>query len=277
MPRRSACAVVVVLLSAGFAADQASDLPAAGIFLREAREAVARSQELWHQYAYKERSTELHLNPFGRMGTGAVRVFEVRPSPNPKLTYRRVIERNGIPLSDEELGRQNAEYQSRVSRFAPRDSDPAADLVERRRGEDRLARKRAQMIVEDVVENLEFEIARREYRAGRPIIVVAFAARKDARAVTREGRLARVFRGHLWIDEASREITELRAVATDDVAFGGFVAKVYEGTKAVIVRQEIEPGVWMPTRLTLSGGVRALFRRARIDHVVEWFDYRRIE
>ena len=68
----------------------------------------------------------------------------------------------------------------------------------------------------------------------------------------------------------------LEGVAGDDVSFGGFVAKVYEGTKAVVVRQEIEPGVWMPTRLTLTGDVRALFRRAKLDHVVEWFDYRRV-
>jgi hypothetical protein len=30
----------------------------------------------------------------------------------------------------------------------------------------------------------------------------------------------------------------------------------------------------MPTRLTLTGDVRALFRKAKIDHVIEWFDYR---
>jgi hypothetical protein len=65
----------------------------------------------------------------------------------------------------------------------------------------------------------------------------------------------------------------VRAVAIDDVAFGGFVAKVYEGMEASIERKEIEPGLWMPTRLTLSGNFRAIFRKARIDHAVEWFDY----
>jgi hypothetical protein len=66
----------------------------------------------------------------------------------------------------------------------------------------------------------------------------------------------------------------MEATAVDDVSFGGFIAKVYKGTNAIVKRQEIAPGVWMPTRLSLSGDVRALFRRAKIDHVVEWFDYR---
>ena len=40
-----------------------------------------------------------------------------------------------------------------------------------------LAKKRAQMIVEDVVSTLAFKIERREYRAGAPVIVVSFSAK----------------------------------------------------------------------------------------------------
>jgi hypothetical protein len=116
-------------------------------------------------------------------------------------------------------------------------------------------------------------LVRRERRNGRPSIVISFTARPDARPTTREGRLARVFAGHLWVDEATRELMYVEAVAGDDVSFGGFIAKVYEGTRAIVVRQEIAPGVWMPTRLTLTGDVRALFRKVKIDHVIEWFDY----
>ena len=86
-----------------------------------------------------------------------------------------------------------------------------------------------------------------------------------------------MFKGQVWIDEASREVRHVSAIATDDVSFGGFIAKIYEGMEAIVDREEIEPGVWMPVRLRLSGDVRALFRKARIEHVVEWFDYRRTE
>jgi hypothetical protein len=68
----------------------------------------------------------------------------------------------------------------------------------------------------------------------------------------------------------------MQAVAIDDVSFGGFIARVYKGTKAVVERREVEPGVWMPTRLTLSGDIRALFRKATINHVIEWGDYRKM-
>ena len=266
---RSAVSVVVSMWIAAVGATQPGDLPERDTFFKEVREALARSQAVWHRYAYTERRTELHMNPFGRMGTGGTRVTEVRPHANPQLTYRRVIERNGVAVPKHELERQDAEYRARVARVQ-RDAADADD-------DDRLARTRAQLILDDVIKTLQFELDRRELRNDKPVIVVSFAAKPNARPQTREGRLARVFVGSAWIDEASREVIDVRAVATDDVSFGGFIAKVYRGTEAVVERREIEAGVWMPSRVTLSGDVRALFRKTRIDHVIEWHDYRRMQ
>jgi len=274
MFRRIVAAALALIVCTG--ASQTPELPPRDAFLREVRAALTRSQEAGHRYAYKERRTDLHLNPFGRMGTGGTRVFDVRPAANPKLTYRRMIEQNGVPVSRQELDRQDAEYAARVRRSAGADDGNSGTGDERLRGDDLLARRRAQMIVEDVVNTMQFDLARRESRNGRPVIVVSFAARPGARPMTREGQLTKAFRGHLWVDEASREVTDVRGVAIDDVTFGGFVAKVYEGMEAAVERNEIEPGVWMPTRLTMRGEVRAIFRKARIDHIVEWFDYRRM-
>jgi hypothetical protein len=250
-------------------------LPDRETFLREARETLGRSQQVWHQFSYKERRTDIHMNPFGRMGTGDTRVLEVRPSPNPQLTYKRLIERNGAPVPKHELDRQDAEYRARVAAIEQRRAEGDADHDKRER-EDLLARRRAQMVINDVLDTLQFDLVRREVREGRSSIVVSFAARPQARPATRQGRIARVFKGHAWVDEASREVTAVEAVAVDDVAFGGFIAKLYEGTRALLRREEVGGGVWMPTRIHLSGDVRALFRKTKIDYVLEWFDYRKV-
>jgi hypothetical protein len=270
---RCAGIVVACALLAAHGAAQGRSLPDRDSFLRETREALTRSQELWHRYSYKQRRTELHLNPFGRMGMGGTRLTEVRPAADPRLTYRRIIERNGVPVPDAELARQDAEYRERVAEIKRETAAGGADEEARREQDELLARRRAQMVIDDVVKSLEFDLARREVRDGMPAIVIAFKGKPDARPTTREGRLAKVFTGQIWVAEATHEVMYLEAVAVDDVSFGGFIAKVYEGTKAVVVRKEIDPGVWMPTRLTMSGDVRALFRRAKIDHVIEWFDY----
>ena len=265
-------AVVALVLLAASAGAQPGNLPDRDTFLREARQALARSQEVWHRYAYLERRTDVHMNPFGRMGTGDTRLLEVRPAANPLLTYRRVIQVNGVPVPPAELARQDAEHRARVARHERESPDSA----EHQRNDDLLARRRAQMLIEDVLNTLQFDLVRRELRDGRPAIVVSFAAKPNARPMTREGRIGKAFKGNVWIDEALREVRHLEAVAVDDVSFGGFIAKMYAGTEAVVDRQEIEPGVWMPMRVTLTGDIRALFRRARIEYLVEWFDYRRV-
>lgn len=260
-------------LLAVFAFWTTEQLPDPDTFLRETRAALGRSQQVAHRYAYKERRTDLHVNPFGRMGTSDTRVIQVYPSPIPQLTYKRVIERNGVPVSREELEQQDAEYRASAAevrrRFAREDDE---DRRERER-DDLLARRRAEMVVADVVAVLRFDIVRRELRDGAPTIVVGFAGRPDARPTTRQGRIAKAFKGHIWVHEASHQVSHVEAVAVDDVSFGGFIAKMYEGTRAVVERREIEPGIWMPTHVKLSGDIRALFRRARIDYSIEWFDY----
>jgi hypothetical protein len=249
-------------------------LPDHDTFLRETRAALGRSQQVAHRYAYKERRTDLHVNPFGRMGTSDTRLLQVYPSPNPQLTYKRVIERNGVPVPRQELEQQDAAYRvtaAEVQRRLAREDDE--DRRERER-EDLVARRRAETVIADVVSTLRFDIVRREWRDGVSTIVVGFAGRPEARPTTRQGRIAKAFKGHIWVREESHEISHVEAVAVDDVSFGGFIAKLYEGTHAVVERREIERDVWMPTQVKLSGDIRALFRRTRIDYAVEWFDYR---
>jgi hypothetical protein len=265
---RAASAVVALI-----ALFSNQELPDRETFLRDARAALARSQQIVHKYAYKERRTDVHVNPFGRMGTGGTRVVQVYPSANPQLTFKQVIQRNGVPVPRAELQQQEADYRARVAQLQRRQADEDADDRLEREREDLIARRRADMMIADVVGTLQFELVRREVRHGVPTIVLSFSGRPDARPMTRQGRVAKVFKGHAWVHEASHEVVHVEAVATDDVSFGGFIAKLYEGTHATLERQEIDRGVWMPTRVNLTGDVRALFRRTKIDYSVEWFDY----
>jgi hypothetical protein len=275
VPRLGAVALVGCAFVAVRPAAQAP-LPDQDTFLTQVRENLARSQQLSHEYAYKERRTDLHMNPFGRMGMGDTRLLQVYPSPNPQLTYRRLIERNGQPVSREELAQQDYAYRTKASQVRRRLARENANDRRERERDEALARQRAQMMIGDIVSVLRFDIAQREMRNGVPTVVVTFAARPGARPVTREGRVARVFKGTAWVDEASREVVHVEATAVDDVAFGGFIAKLYDGTEATLDRQQIEPGVWMPIRVKLTGEARALFRKMKIDLSVEWFDYRKI-
>lgn len=242
------------------------------------RENLAKSERIAYLYAFKERRTDVHTNPFGRIGTGGTRLYEVYPSPNPELTYRRLVARNGAPVSASELAEQDGEYTARVA--AARRKTPARPEEERaRRAEDATrARRRGQTMVDDVVDTLQFKLEGRGSHAGVPAIVVSFSPRPGARPRTREGRMAQKFIGTVWVHEAAFEVMRVEAKSIDDISFGyGVVARLSEGTIATMTRAAVDGGVWMPIEIRLRGSGRAaVVRRLVMDFVMEWFDYRRL-
>ena len=214
------------------------------------RDNLAKSDREQYRYAYRERRTEVHTNPFGRLGTGGTLLFEVTPGDELGIFFRQLLERDGKPQSDEE--REKVDRRDRGKKPSPS--------------------------MEDVVSTLEFQVRRRETVGGRDMIVVDFTPRKDAKPKTRQGRIAKVFGGTVWIDEAAREVARVEATSIDSLSYGlGIVARLGEGTKATLIRERIDNHVWMPTSIRLAGEGRALLllRKLKIDFVVEWFDYRR--
>src|SRR2546428_7084640 len=115
MSHRFAFAIPVLCALVAHASGQSDRTsPEDSAFLNEVRDNLSRAEQIAHLYSYKERRTDVHTNPFGRIGTGDTRVLEVYPAPNRQLTFRRVIERNGVPVTEAELRQQEREYQQRA-------------------------------------------------------------------------------------------------------------------------------------------------------------------
>ena len=93
-------ALVALLVSVGPAVAQQVPLPEPEAFFTAARENLARAGQAQRRYAYKERRTELHRNPFGRIGTGGIVVSQVTPGDEPGVTWRLLLERDGKPVAD---------------------------------------------------------------------------------------------------------------------------------------------------------------------------------
>ena len=230
-------------------AAQERPLPEPVSFYDAVRLNIVRAQREQNRYAYKERRTDLHTNPFGRIGTGGTRVLDVVPAPDGLTAMRRLIERDNMPISDSAPERVN--------------------LPQRREGG-------GPRSVEDVTQTLRFTIARREVVSGHAVIVITFTPRPNARPTTRQGRLARNFTGNIWVNEAAQEVERVEATAVEDVSFGfGFVARVRKGATVSAERKPVEGGVWMPTSLRFIGEGRAmLFRKLDVNYATDWFDYR---
>jgi hypothetical protein len=239
-------------LASTAASQESRPLPDPEPFYAATRENVARAQAAQNRFAYRERRTELHLNPFGRLGSGGTLVYDVTPTAEGGLE-RRLVERDGTTVTDAPVERQ-----------PPRTPRPT----------------RQRSTVEDVVSVLKFSILHREVRDGRNVVAVGFEPRPGAEPKTRQGELARRFSGTIFVDEAAHEVMRVEATAIEDLTYGlGLVARLQKGATVTVSRQRIEPDLWMPTSIRFKGRGRALLlmRRLEIDQIIEWIDYRRVQ
>jgi hypothetical protein len=192
-----------------------------------------------------------------------------------RLVYRRLVEREGKPVSADEVAEQDREYRARVAEVHKQGGGGPDVLLQR---ESAGARQRRQRAIDDVVDALTFHLKGRAIHNGVPALVIAFEPKPDARPVTRQGRMAQKFVGTIWVDEAASEVMQLEAKSIGDISYGyGIVARLNEGTLVTVTRRRVDNEVWMPTELTMSGRGRAvLFRTLVVDYAIEWFDYRRL-
>ncbi|MDE3155446.1 MAG: hypothetical protein KGN76_10115 [Acidobacteriota bacterium] len=296
IPHRAAARVVAVALSVacaglvGFAAAPAeppardgtaaaAPLPDAEAFLEATRQNLASDGYLQREYSYKEQVTDIRMNPFGRMGTGDVLLYQVRPRPGTNRPWRRLIAKNGVPLTSQDLREQDRKLQQeearreeRLRRESPRDR-------ERRLQEENEGPSHEQDMIKDVLSVFTFTLTGRDTIDGRPAILVTFAPKPGVEPHTREGRIAKHFRGQVWVLEAEHQVVRVHAEAMDDVSFVAGFVKIYKGFTATATRRQLADGNWLPEQTRFLGRGRAFFglffRTFDLDIVWRYFDYQR--
>jgi hypothetical protein len=226
---------------------QERPLPNRQQFFDTTRANLERSQSRQASYAYRERRRELHTNPFGRLGSGTgTEEFDVTPVPGGGVE-RRLVARDGKPVTGGETSRTRPRTRTRRS------------------------------AVEETADVLDLVLDHREHVNGRDVIVVAFTPKAGVQPESREAKLAHLFKGKIFVDEADAEVVRVEATAVDDISYGlGVVARLNKGAQVTLVRERVDADTWLPTSIRFLGDGRAMvFRKLRVDHVIEWFDYRR--
>jgi hypothetical protein len=81
----------------------------------------------------------------------------------------------------------------------------------------------------------------------------------------------------LWVDESQAQFARLEADIATDISFAGGVAgKVYHGGHVLMVQEEIEPGVWLPTLYNYNVDGRKFLSPFGIHERTEITRYRRL-
>jgi len=276
----SAAGILATVLLAGVpgaARRQEPPLPDAQAFLADTISRVRSNDLVRSRYTFTEKETRYTRDSNGRVVKTQVRVYEVHPSPEPELTYRRLVLVNGVEPKD--LAKRDAEQQRKESEWA---------AARRREGEDaraaRLRRaaeedRREQAVLAELTSIYDFRMTGRDTIDGRPALRYTFDPRPGYRPATPEGRIINHFSGQAWIDEADRELATLRVSCHDSVSVKfGFIFRLLKGSRGHIERRKIGGGSWLPTYSRFTGSGRVFFiARVDLDQESEFSSYRRID
>jgi hypothetical protein len=83
-------------------------------------------------------------------------------------------------------------------------------------------------------------------------------------------------RGHVWVDEASRQLARVEGDVTEDISVGLFLGKIYKGSHFMQERYEVAPEVWLPTFAQYDFDGRKLFLSFALHERTSYSNYRLI-
>ena len=267
--------LLALLAIAGGSHAQEQPLPDPQRFLADSLKTLRSNDLVRSRYTFTEKETRFTYDSSGRVVRKQVRIYEVRPSPEPELTYRRLISVNGVKQTD--LPKRDAEQQRKVQEW---------EASRRREGEDaRQARlrkaadqdRREQAVVNELTSIYDFRMTGRETIDGRPAIVFTFDPKPEYVPVTPEGRIINHFCGHGWVDEQDRELVRLKVETLETVSVKfGFIFRLLKGSRGFIERRKIDGESWLPTYSRFTGSGRVFFvARIDLDQESEYSAYQR--
>jgi hypothetical protein len=249
-------------------------LPDREAFLREVRQRLRSDQAILREYMYRRHVVERDQDADGRVTATRTRTWEMRPLPGDPEGTRWLVERDGKPVPASDLAQEEAQYAARLARGR----DPETDRQRRRRlAKQAEQRREEEEAVADVTRLFAVDLVGREFVAGMPAIVITFVPRPEVEPRTRAGRFVKNVTGRAWFSETEYELVRVEAEVFETFAYGwGIVARIHKGARAVIERQRMPDGTWLPSRYDFSGRGRVLLvKGVQRDVTITLSDFRK--
>jgi hypothetical protein len=267
--------LALLAVTAGVAHAQEPPLPDPQAFLSSSLQHLRSNDLLRSRYTYQEKETRYTYDSSGRVTKRQVRLYEVTPSPDPELTYRRLISENGVPPAG--LAKRDAEQQRKEREHIASRNLESPDARQARLRREAEEDRSEQAVVDELTSIYVFRMTGRETIDGRPAIVFTLEPRPGYSPNTPQGRIIKNFRGRAWVDEQDRELVRLKTEVLETVSVKfGFIFRLLKGSRGHVERRKLDGETWLPTYSRFTGSGRVFFiYRIDLDQETEFLSYRK--
>jgi hypothetical protein len=252
-------------------------LPDIAALLKEVRANQEKIEDILENYAYTQTITSREV-----LEDGSLRDLEtqtVQMSFYKGNRIRRLIAKDGEPLSTDEQDKEDANVEKRVSEIEKQMLKKQAKAAGQSAGQSTQVSGRVSAA--EILRASNITNPRRESFRGRDVIVFDFEPNPNFDFKNVKGRL-KVFgkmAGVMWIDAEDKQMVRLEAVLAENFKLGGgIVAKMQKGAAFVFENARINDEIWLPSLAVSNVSAKVLLLKGiNINQVVTYSDYHKFE
>jgi hypothetical protein len=232
-----------VALLALFCAAGATQTPPAGIDAREIiRRALEGDEKNARQallYTFVQRREERKLDKQDQVKSASSETFDITLLDGSE--YRRLIARNGQPLSPEEERKQQRELDKSIEKIqneTPREREKRLAERAKRKAEQR-------EFVKEIPAVYDFTVLGEDTAGGVKTWIIGANPRASYEPKHKRAKFLKKLRGKLWISQSDYGVVKMEAETIDTVSFGLFLVRLNRGATLEFEQTKVNDEVWL--------------------------------
>ena len=254
-----------LLIAAGFAVYGQPNVP------EIIRKSVAATDRDWKEapnYIYTLREVDEKLDSHGRMKSKSINTWEVSVLDGSE--YKKLIRRDGKPLSKEAQAAEEKKYEAEKLKRAQESPSERAKRV----GKYQKERQQDHAMMREMATAFVFKLVGEQTIDGHAAYVLDATPKPNYVPHSRETKVLTGMRGRLWVDKQQYQWVKVEAEVIHPVSFYA-VASVGPGTKFFLEQAPVGDGVWLPKHFAVkvNASIFWIARNSSEDDV--YSDYRR--
>lgn len=232
--------------------EESRPLPQLEAFLDHVKKNLTGNRLLQSQYTFNRHETTQLIDRHGEVKRSWSKEWEVFPSVDPKLSFERLIEKDGKPIQPSRIEKQDRGHRKKIEKT----KKLTPQQVEKKHRE---AKQEEQRQIEEVFRLFQFKIQDRETLEDTSTLVVSFEPRPAYRPKIKSVRPLRKMRGQAWISEYDYQMVrvDIELVKPVSIAWGA-VARLHRGARLRFTRRKVNDEIWLPAESHFLGSGRVL-------------------
>ena len=233
-------------------------------------------EDILENYSFKQKTIKRELGKDGILRETETETYLLTFYKGNRI--RRLVEKNGKPLSAKDQEKEDREVQDRVKDIEKKIAKEEAKAAEQTENgpPDENSRR---ISIAEVLRASNLINPRRERLKGRDVIVFDFEPNPNFDYNNAKSFLKFFGKtgGVMWIDEKDKQVARLEAELFDSFKVGGgLLAKLRKGASFTLEQDRINDEIWLPTVADINLSVRVLlFKGVNVNQVIKSYDYQK--